>query len=107
MKATIRQYTLQLGLFDKDTKRQEIPTVTATNLVHKQAQAHGINGLSWHNGGGMYTHENGTIVYEPNITVIIYDELENKVFSFAKALKAVFNQEAIYVSTQDIMSKAV
>ena len=91
-------YTLVLGLFDKDTKKQEIGTVEATKKVQRVVTSYiGFGTIS--DAQGIYTHVNGEMVIEPSIRIevlatedFINDSLIKEV---AEVLKAEFNQESI------------
>lgn len=91
-------YTLVVGLFDKDTHAQEIDTVKATLLVNKIVTAFiGFGTIS--QATGVYTHENGEMVIEPSIRIevlatekYINDDLMKEV---AQALKSELNQESV------------
>lgn len=92
------QYTLVVGLFDKDTHKQEVGTVKATQLVNKIVTAFiGFGTIS--DAQGVYTHENGEMVIEPSIRIevlatekYINDDLMKEV---AQALKSQLNQESV------------
>ena len=90
------RYTLTIGLFDKDTKRQKISTDIAIRIVSDLV----VNVIGYgtiHNGNGIYTHNNGSIVIEPSIVFFVDGEndLKNKVKILAWQIKKALNQESI------------
>ena len=90
------RYTLTIGLYDKDTKRQKISLDIAKRLVSDLI----IDTLGYgtiHDGAGIYTHTNGDVVVEPSI-IVFYDgskEDENRINDLAWRVKKVLNQESI------------
>ena len=90
------RYTLTIGLFDKDTKRQKISTDIAIRIVSDLV----VNVIGYgtiHNGNGIYTHNNGSIVIEPSIVFFVDGEndLKNKIKTLAWQIKKALNQESV------------
>ena len=90
------RYTLTIGLFDKDTKRQKISTDIAIRIVSDLV----VNVIGYgtiHTGNGIYTHNNGSIVVEPSIVFSVDGEkdLKDKVKSLAWQIKKALNQESV------------
>ena len=90
------RYTLTIGLFDKDTKRQKISTDIAIRIVSDLV----VNVIGYgtiHTGNGIYTHNNGSIVVEPSLVYFVDGEkdLKNKVKTLAWSIKKALNQESI------------
>ena len=90
------RYTLTIGLFDKDTKRQKISTDIAIRIVSDLV----VNVIGYgtiHTGNGIYTHNNGSIVVEPSIVFFVDGEkdLKDKVKNLAWQIKKALNQESI------------
>ena len=90
------RYTLTIGLFDKDTKRQKISTDIAIRIVSDLV----VNVIGYgtiHNGNGIYTHTNGQIVVEPSIVYFVdgEEEEESKIKSLAWMIKKALNQESV------------
>ena len=57
------KYTLYIGLNDKDTYQQEIPTETAEALVTEIALKY-VDGFTMTRAKGVYTDELGVVTYE-------------------------------------------
>lgn len=90
------RYTLTIGLFDKDTKRQKISTDIAIRIVSDLV----VNVIGYgtiHTGNGIYTHAAGAVVIEPSIIFFVDGEkdLKNKVKTLAWQIKKALNQESI------------
>ena len=51
----IIMYKLYVGLNDKDTKKQEIPTKKAIDIICKCLAKQGITGMTEYLGNGVYT----------------------------------------------------
>ena len=92
----MRRYTLTIGLFDKDTKRQKISSDIAIRIVSDLV----VNIIGYgtvYQGNGIYTHVNGEIVVEPSIIFFVDGEkdLKDKVVNLAWNVKKALNQENI------------
>lgn len=90
------RYTLTIGLFDKDTKRQKISSDMALKIVSDLVvQTVGYGTI--YNGNGIYTHINGSIVVEPSIVFFVDGEkdLKDKVKTLAWQIKKALNQESV------------
>ena len=90
------RYTLTIGLFDKDTKRQKISSDMALKIVSDLVvQIVGYGTI--HNGNGIYTHINGQIVFEPSVIYFVdgEEEEESKIKSLAWMIKKALNQESV------------
>ena len=90
------RYTLTIGLFDKDTKKQKISSDMALRIVSDLVvQTIGYGTI--HTGNGIYTHNNGSIVIEPSIVFFVDGEkdLKDKVKNLAWQIKKALNQESV------------
>lgn len=90
------RYTLTIGLFDKDTKRQKISSDIAIRIISDIV----VNTIGYgtiYNGNGIYTHVNGSIVIEPSIVFFVDGEkdLKDKVVNLAWNIKKALNQESV------------
>lgn len=88
------KFILFLGLFDKDSKAQEISTLNAfkiaSNLV---TDIVGYGTIT--EAMGIYTHDDGAIVNEPTLRIEITGSELEKIKRLAIALKQAFNQESV------------
>ena len=104
------RYELYLGLNDKDSKRQEIPTEAAQALVQSEV-AKRFDGGTIYATNGVYKHEDGTVVTERTIKMEItfYDgepaDNNKRIRDFCDWLKLVFRQESVSVCKQVIESE--
>lgn len=90
----MKKIIIFLGLFDKDSKAQEISTLDAykiasnllTNIIGfgTITEAHGI-----------YTHNDGTVVDEPTLRIEVSNIETEPMKRLAIALKQAFNQESV------------
>ena len=90
------RYTLTIGLFDKDTKRQKISTDIAIRIVSDLV----VNVIGYgtiHTGNGIYTHAAGAVVVEPSLVYFVDGEkdLKDKVKTLAWSIKKALNQESV------------
>ena len=66
----MRRYTLTVGLFDKDTKKQKISSDMAMRIVSDLV----VNVIGYgtiHTGNGIYTHAAGAVVVEPSLVYFV------------------------------------
>ena len=97
------RYTLTIGLFDKDTKKQKISSDMAIKIVSDLVtQTIGYGTI--YNGSGIYTHANGSIVFEPSIIYFVdgEEEEESKINTLAWMIKKAWNQESIMMEKQQV-----
>ena len=98
------RYTLTIGLFDKDTKKQKISSDMAIKIVSDLVtQTIGYGTI--YNGSGIYTHANGSIVFEPSIIYFVdgeEEEEESKIKTLAWMIKKTLNQESIMLEKQEV-----
>ena len=85
---------LFVGLFDKDSKTQEINTLdaykVASNLL---TDIIGFGTIT--QAMGVYTHDDGTIVQEPTLRIEVSGVELEPMKKLAIALKSAFNQESV------------
>jgi len=98
MKKTI----FYIGLNDKETKAQKVPTLVAADLVARYVLAVGYPGATISESVGIYTHESGEIVKENTLRVEILDSVPAKDKKLAEDLKKALNQESILVESQAV-----
>lgn len=92
----MRRYTLTIGLFDKDTKKQKFSYDLARKIISNLVTE--IIGFgTTHDGNGIYTHVNGEVVVEPSIVFFVDGEkdLKDKVKLLAWQIKKALNQESV------------
>jgi len=90
----MKKIILYLGLFDKDSKSQEISTLDAYKIASNLlADFIGYGTIT--ECSGVYTHENGDIVREPSLRIEVSGADCEQMKKLAAALKTAFNQESI------------
>lgn len=101
----MKKTTLFIGLNDKDSKRQEIPTLEAYKVIANIC-AHEIGGATITEGTGVYTHEDGTVVVETTLVCQIFGVSSDaeEIKSAIKQIKSALNQESIAVEDTETKS---
>lgn len=95
--------TLYIGLFDKDTKKQEVDTKQAFNIINNILLQY-TEGATVYLGDGIYKHIDKTTVIEKNIIVILYDVTRATLKKIVKEVKKSLNQEAILVEKTQVVA---
>ena len=93
----IKEFTITMGLFDKDTKRQEIGTLDAYKICINYLMSI-TDGATITEGKGIYKHEDGEIVIEPTFIIQLSFIEKPVVLEIIKELKTLFNQEKIVLA---------
>ena len=90
-----REYTLSVGLNDKDQRRQIVTTNDAKNMV-----AAAVGDCTIQVCEGVYTYTDGSQERETSLRVIVYDDAaaENRLVDACRQLKHHLNQECIVLS---------
>lgn len=102
------KYTLYIGLNDKDTKTQIIKDKEAEKLVTNILKINNIEGFTLYKGMGLYKHNNGEIVKEKTLILIIYDFNNNiNIIEAIEMLKVAINQESIALEKQVVESELI
>lgn len=91
-----------IGLFDKDSKRQEIDTHEATLLIKQTLLAVGAVGLSIYVGRGVYMYDDGTLVREPSVFAEAYNLEKENIRKAVEFLKKELNRESITVEQSSV-----
>ena len=89
-------YEVTIGLFDQESKKQEISTPDALETVTRYVIDH-CGGGTITTGNGVYTHEDGTIVVEPSIIVKIVGAKFEQIGKLVDDVKVFLNQESVLV----------
>lgn len=103
----MRKLTLYVGLNDKDTKLQEISTLDAYKVVGNILE----RDCTITEGRGVYTHEDGTQVFEVSLVVEILD-FDNSltkewVLEVASKIKVALNQESVAFQETEVKSELI
>ena len=90
----MKKIILFLGLFDKDSKAQEVSTLDAFKIASNLlTDIIGFGTIT--EAVGVYTHDDGTIVNEPTLRIEVSNVELEPMKRLAIALKQAFNQESI------------
>lgn len=83
-----------IGLFDKDTKKQELKDEEVFNILANYFDCTITKCI------GVYTHQDGTKIIEPSLKVEVYDKRLTECYWIALKLLKEFNQESIIISDE-------
>lgn len=99
----MEKFIIFLGLNDKDTKKQEISTLSAykiaNNIIFKY-----LEGATILEANGIYKHDNGEFVIEKSLQIELLFTDKKTVEKIASELKNAFNQESVIIQRQIIES---
>ena len=93
----IKEFTITMGLLDKDTKRQEISTLDAYKICYNLLTEK-TDGATITEAKGIYKHNDGTIIIEPSFIIYLSFIEKAQVLEIIKELKILFNQESIVLA---------
>lgn len=98
---------LSIGLLDKESKRQEIETEKALEIISTDClkMVSGVTIIP--NCIGVYTHDNGKKVIELSIRCEFYGENVETIKQLARILCRELNQESIAFETVEIDSEFI
>lgn len=88
---------LYIGLNDKDTKHQELTNLDAKAEISTILFKYFPDGFTLQECQGMYKHDDGTVVCENTIKVILFDYNTELVLDAVEDLKLKLNQECIAI----------
>lgn len=98
---------LSIGLNDKETKKQEIKTEDALEIISIEClkMVSGVTIVP--DCIGVYTHDNGEKVIEKSVRCEFYGENIETIKQLAKTLCGKLNQESIALETVEINSEFI
>lgn len=88
---------LNIGMFDKDTKQQELSDDEFVNIISEYFDCTITKCV------GVYTHDDGTKVIEPSLKVEIYNKDYTAVYWDIRKLCRQLNQESIVLSRAKLL----
>lgn len=106
--SVMNEYLFTVGLFDKDTERQEIPTSRAHEILADiLIEKHGIYAYTMIDCNGVYKMQStGRIVREPSIRIEIVTDMADLLDyrAIIADIKSALNQETVMLkkSTADV-----
>ena len=100
----LQKHTLFIGLADKDTKKQEVTTTRAKEII---AKVFGDCTIS--DATGIYTHQDGSNkqVKEKTLRVELLFKKDKEVIENIKTVKALLNQETVCLEKQLVNSNLI
>lgn len=95
----LQKLEFSIGLFDKDSKKQEFTEVEAFKIIQKLVVKHFWGGSisAWF---GVFQHADGIIVKEPSMFVKTISESSTE--SFVEDVKTILNQESVMVEVSKV-----
>lgn len=102
----MKKHILYIGLNDKDSKQQEIDSLTAFKIVLNQVRKY-YDGGTVKECKGFYTHESGEVTIENTLEVSILFADDEKTRALITDLKQVINQESIALQRETITSELI
>ena len=99
----MKKYTLYIGLLDAKLRTQLFSNDEAIYIIQQIILKY-AGGATMSESTGIYTHDDGGIVFEPTIKIeIIFTEKE-KIHCIAQEAREIFNQESILIEEIDCNS---
>lgn len=99
------KFTVITGLNDKKTKKQEISTETAYQIIFETLENNSVEGATLTEAKGFYTHNNGEIVIEKSIKIELLFIKYATVKAIAEELRIKLNQESIVIESLELNSE--
>lgn len=100
--------TLSIGLNDKETKKQEIATEAALQIIKDSIMNSGFDGATIIPGAiGIFRHADGAVVVENSIQVVFYGADVPAVKALASKLRTALSQESVAYEEQEIYSEFI
>lgn len=99
------RYNIYVGMFDKDTKQQEISTQDFLNIVRSVMRSLHIDNYTIIKCKGHYKHIDNTIVCEPSIMIDIISDTQffyQKLTSIKVRLCKELNQESVLITRTEV-----
>lgn len=90
------KYVMYVGLNDKDSKVQEVNTLDAYKIV-SNIFAETTGGVTITEGHGVYTHDDGSIVFETTLICTVFGAENKDVEKAATMIKTALNQESVAI----------
>lgn len=87
--------TIICGLFDKDTKKQEISTSNAKIIISNLILKYAV-GATLTDCNGIFKHSDGVVVFEPSIKIEVAMLTLETALLLANEIKIAINQESVY-----------
>lgn len=96
---TGEKYLLYIGLNDKNTYKQEIPTNEARDTVNAICAKH-VEGYTGSDANGGWVDQTGTLTQENTLVYAFYDISEDQLTSIMDEVLVALNQNSILVESQ-------
>lgn len=97
------KYTIYIGLNNKDTKVQTIPTESAITIA-ENLFCEMCGGATISQARGVYTHDDGTKVIENTLVCIVFGVDRETITRAAVKARDLFNQESVALESCEVNS---
>ena len=101
------KFTVIAGLNDKETKKQEVTTAEAYNIIIEQLQKNGVEGATFTECRGFFTHHDGAVVFENSIKTELLFITEKQARQIAEDIRTALNQESTVLEIINIDSELI
>jgi hypothetical protein len=103
----MKKFVIIAGLNDKETKKQEISTENAHNIIVKVLYNNGVEGATFTEAKGLYIHRDGTAVFETSIKIELLFITEATAREIAEQIRIELNQESTVLEIQNLDSELI
>lgn len=103
----MKKFVVIAGLNDKETKKQEISTENAYNIIVKALHKNGAEGATLTECKGLYIHKDGTPVFETSIKIELLFITEATARNIAEEIRVNLNQESTVLEIQNLDSELI
>lgn len=101
------KFTIIAGLNDQETKKQEITTDRAYTRILTVLKKNNVEGATFTECKGFYTHEDGTMIFENSIKIELLFITEATAKAICEDLKISLNQESIVLESINLDSDLI
>ena len=102
----MNKYTLYVGLNDQTTKKQEIETAAAFDVVTRIICKYADGGTVY-TARGIYKHDSGAVVIENTLRIEIFDVPKRALNMIVKLIKRALNQESVALQTETVTTQFI
>lgn len=88
------EHIITVGLFDKDSHKQEVSTLSAYKVITNLFLSAGLCATVLE-AQGIYKHDDGSVVIEPSLRVECAGATREQIKPLIMQIKAALNQESV------------
>jgi hypothetical protein len=98
------KYTLYVGLIDKNTYTQLIPTPEAEKKLEDIALKY-VDGYTLFTGAGAFKDSHGVVIRETSLIMVFYFATQAQIEKIMDEVIIDFNQESVLLESQSVNSE--